>query len=99
MVKNIVHLCFFGDEHTQTFTQSLYKNFKPDSVNLAELVLSDVIGANVCHLLYSNDTEEKIWWDAEVVELDVTSEDKSNSIYFVWCDNCSKMDKENLEGH
>ena len=39
-----------------------------------------------------------VWWDAEVVGLDATSEDKSNPNYFIWYEDCGTMDKENLEG-
>ena len=85
----------FPDE---TFSQPLYKDFKADRVKLVELVPSDLIGASIHHLFYDNDTEENVWWDAEVVDLDITSEDKSNPNYFIWYEDCGTMDEENLEG-
>ena len=57
----------------------LYKNFKSDSVILVELDLFDFIGATIHHIFYHNDTEENVWWNPEVVDLGVTSEDKSNA--------------------
>ena len=33
------------------------------------------------------------------MDLDVTSQDKSNPKYLMWCHDCGTMDKENLEGY
>ena len=60
------------------------QDFKADNVKLVELVLSDFIGTSIRYLFYDNDTEENIWWDAEVVGLGVTSNDRSNPNYFIW---------------
>ena len=88
----------YHDFSDDTFSQPLCKDFKADRVKLLELVPSDLIGARICHLFYDNDTEENIWWNAEIVDLDVTSEDKSNPNYFIWYEDCGTMDEENLEG-
>ena len=81
----------------ESFSQPLYKDFKADRVKLVEFVASDLIGASIRHLFYDNDTEENVWWDAEVVDVDVTSEDKNNPNYFIWYEDCGTMDEENLE--
>ena len=65
---------------------------------MVELAPSNLIGTSILHLFYDNDTEENIWWDAEVVDTDVTSEDKNKPNYFIWYENCGTMDEENLEG-
>ena len=88
----------YHDFPDETFSQPLYKDFKAYRVKLVELVPSDLIGASIGHLFYDNDTEENVWWDAEVVDIDVTSEDKNNPNYFIWYEDCGTMDEENLEG-
>ena len=92
--KSVFGKIDFPDE---TFFQPLYKDFKAGRVKLLELVPSDFIGASIRHLFYDNDTEDNVWWDAEVVDLDATSEDKSNPNYFIWYEDCGTMDEENLE--
>ena len=87
----------YHDFPDETFSQPLYKDFKAYRVKLVELVPSDLIGASIGHLFYDNDTEENVWWDAEVVDIDVTSEDKNNPNYFIWYEDCGTMDEENLE--
>ena len=87
----------YHDFLDETFSQPLYKDFKADRVKLVELVPSNLIGASIRHYFY-DDTEENVWWDAEVVDLDITSEDKSNPNYFIWYEDCGTIDEENLEG-
>ena len=64
--------------------QPLYKDFKADCIKLVKLVPSDLIGASIHHLFYDTDTEENVWWDGEVMDIDVTSEDKNNRNYLIW---------------
>ena len=67
-------------------------------MKLVEHVPSDLNGASICHFFYNNDTEENVWWDAKVVDLHVTSEYKLHPKYFIWHEDSSTMDEENLEG-
>ena len=88
----------YHDFPDETFSQPLYKDFKTDCIKLVKLVPSDLIGASIHHFFYDNDTEENVWWDAEVVDIDVTSDDKNNPNYLIWYEDCGTMNEENMEG-
>ena len=62
---------------------TLQGDFKADRVKLVELVPSDLICASTRHLFNDNNTVDNVWWDPELVDLDATSEDKSNRNYFI----------------
>ena len=41
-----------------------------------------LLGASVKHLLKDDDTGEEVWWDAEVVDIDLSSKNQENPIFF-----------------
>ena len=88
----------YHDFPDETFSQPLYKDFKAECIKLVKLVPSNLTGASIHHLFYDNDTEENVWWDAEVVDIDVTSDDKNNPNYLIWYEDCGTMNEENMEG-
>ena len=47
-----------------------------------DLAPKDLVGASVRHLLEDDETGKDIWWDAEVVDIDLESE-KEDPVFFI----------------
>ena len=54
------------------YSRSLLQDFKENHVKVVDLKLDDLVGASVKHLLKNDDTGEEVWWDAEVVNIDLS---------------------------
>ena len=55
---------------------------KSDKLKLVDLAPKDLVGASVRHLLEDDETGKDIWWDAEVVDIDLESE-KEDPVFFI----------------
>ena len=56
----------------------MLQDFKENHVKVADLKPADLVGASVKHLLNDDDTGEEIWWDAEVVNIDLSLKNQKN---------------------
>ena len=65
------------------YSCSLLQDFKENHVKVVDLKPVDLVGASVKLLLKDDDTGEEIWWDAEVVDIDLSSKNQENPVFFV----------------
>ena len=65
------------------YSRSLLQDFKEHHVKVVDLKPADLVGASVKHLLKDDDTGEEIWWDAEVVDIDLSSKNQENPVFFI----------------
>ena len=72
------------------YSCSLLQDFKENHVKVVDLKPVDLVGASVKLLLKDDDTGEEIWWDAEVVDIDLSSKNQENPIFFVLYHNDEK---------
>ena len=56
----------------------MLQDFKENHVKVVNLKPADLIGASVKHLLNDDHTGEETWWDAEVVNIDLSSKNQKN---------------------
>ena len=64
------------------YSCSLLQDFKENHIKVVDLKPADLIGASVEHLLKDDDTGEEMWLDAEMVNIDLSSEGQENPIFF-----------------
>ena len=58
----------------------MLQDFKENHVKDVDLKPADLAGASLKHLLNDDNTGEEIWWDAEVVDIDLSSKNLENPI-------------------
>ena len=56
----------------QFYSHSFLQDFKENHVKVVALKLDDLAGASVKHLLKNDNTGEEVWWDAEVINIDLS---------------------------
>ena len=56
----------------------MLQDFKENHVQVVNLKPADLVGASVKHLLNDDHTGEETWWDAEVVNIDLSSKNQKN---------------------
>ena len=65
----------------QFYSCSLLQDFKENHLKVVDLKSADLVGASVKHLLKDDDTGEEIWWDTEVVDIDLSSKNLENPFF------------------
>ena len=68
----------------QFYSCSLLQNFKENHIKVVDLKPADLVGASVKHLLKDDDTGEEIWWDTEVVDIDLSSKNLENPFFSLY---------------
>ena len=81
-VKSTKYLMWYHQLPDKIVPCDLNHDFTSDNLKLVDLAPKDLVGASVRHLLKDDETGEDIWWDAEVVEIDLESE-KENPVFFI----------------
>ena len=67
----------------KSYSRSSLQDFKENHVKVVDLKPTDLVGTSVKHLLKDDDTGEEVWWDAEVVDIDLSSKNQENPVFFV----------------
>ena len=81
-VKSTKYLMRYHQLRDKTVPCDIKHDFKSDKLKLVDLAPKDLVGASVRHLLKDDETGEDIWWDAEVVDIDLESK-KENPVIFI----------------
>ena len=81
-VKSTKYLMRYHQLPDKIVPCDLQHDFKSDKLKLVDLAPKDLVGASVRHLLKDDETGEDIWWDAEVVDIDLESE-KEDPVFFI----------------
>ena len=63
------------------YTCSLLQDFKHNHVKIVDLKPADLVEASVRHLLKDDDTGEEMWWDAEIVDIDLSLKNQKNPVF------------------
>ena len=75
-------LCYHSCQD-KLYTQDLKQDFKSNRIRLVSLKPQDLVGASVQHLRADDQSGEEIWWNAEIVDLDLTYKNQKDPIFFV----------------
>ena len=75
-------LCYHSCQD-KLYTRDLNQDFKSNRIRLVSLRPRDLVGASVRHLLADDQSGEEIWWNAEIVDLDLTCKNQKDPIFFV----------------
>ena len=65
----------------------MLQDFKENHVKVVNLKPADLVGASVKHLLNDDHTGEETWWDAEVVNIDLSSKNQKNFSFVLYHTN------------
>ena len=60
---------------------SLLQDFKDNHVKIVDLKPADLVGISGKHLLKDDGTGEEVWWDAEVVDIELSSKNQENPVF------------------
>ena len=85
-IKNPKFLIQYHDsdsEGVDTCTTNLYEDFLSGDLTLVGIAPSDFIDSKI-EVLYSDEGEIDKWWEAEVADIDVDSDDKDNPDFYVY---------------
>ena len=75
-------LCYHSCQE-KLYNRELKQDFKSNHIRLVSLRPRDLVGASVRHLLADDQSGEEIWWNAEIVDLDLTCKNQKDPIFFV----------------
>ena len=81
-VKSTKYLMRYHQLRDKIVPCDIKHDFKSDKLKLVDLAPKDLVRASVRHLLKDDETGEDIWWDAEVVDIDLESK-KENPVIFI----------------
>ena len=72
------------DERQDTlFLRKLFNDFSNNKLHAASVSPGDFICSTIKHKYNDAVTREDTWWDAEVIDVDIASEDKENPNFFI----------------
>ena len=63
--------------------RDLNQDVKSNHIRLVSLKPMDLVGSNVLHLLVDNQSGKEIWWNAKILDLDLSGENQKDPIFFV----------------
>ena len=74
------------------FSRNIYSYFLQDKLKISSVSFKDFISATITHQYTDDKTNEDIWWDAEVVDVDLESPDMNNpSFYILYKDSSEEI--------
>ena len=65
------------------FSRNIYSDFLQDKLKISSVSFKDSISATIKHQYTDDKTNEDIWWDAEVVDVDLESPDMNNPNFYI----------------
>ena len=83
----------YNDFPDVIYSRQLYKDFKAGYVRLVELKPKDLIGASIRHMYTNGESNENIWWNAEVVDVDPDISDANEPYFFVIYDESGEAEE------
>ena len=80
--KDRFQVCY-NDFPDVIYSRQIYKDFRLGYVRLVELKPNDLIGTSIWHMYTDRESNENIWWNAEVVDVDPDTSDTNEPDFFV----------------
>ena len=81
--KDRFQVCY-NDFPDMIYSRQIYKDFKVGYVRLVELKPKDLIGISIRHMYTDGESNENIWWNAEVVDVDPDTSDENEPDFFCY---------------
>ena len=88
---------WYNDFPDVIYSRPIYKDFKLRYVRLVELKPKYLIGASIRHMYTDGESNENIWWNAEVVDVDPDSSDADERDLFVIYDESGEAEEGQQE--
>ena len=79
------------------YSRQIYKGFKLGYVRLVELKSKDLIGTSIRHMYTDGESNENIWWNAEVVDVDPDTSDANEPDFFIIYDESGEAEEGQQE--
>ena len=73
----------YNEFQDQFFSHNLYKDLSTDRVRITSVTFYDFIYANIKHLHTEVASNEDIWWDAKVVDVDMESPEMNDLKFYI----------------
>ena len=77
------YLIKYHEREDRLFWQNLFADYKNNKLKILSVSYKDFIGASIKHMYEDSNSKENIWWDAEVVDVDMDSADMDNPNFFI----------------
>ena len=77
------YLIRYHEKEDRIFSQNLFPNYNNNKLNILSISYKNFIGANIKHMYEDSKSKRNIWWDAEVVDVDMDSADMDNPDFFI----------------
>ena len=77
------HLLCYHSCLEKLYNRDLNQDFKSNRIRLVSLRPRNLVGASVRHLLAHGQSGEEMWWNVEIVDLDLTCKNQKDPIFFV----------------
>ena len=88
---------WYNDFPDVIYSRPIYKDFKLRYVRLVELKPKYLIGASIRHMYTDGESNENIWWNAEVADEDPDTSDANGPDFFVIYDESGEAEEGQQE--
>ena len=78
------YLIRYHEKQDELFSQNLFANYDNNILKVLSVSCNDYIGASIKHLHKDRKSKENIWWDAEMVDVDMDSDDMDNPDFLLY---------------
>ena len=95
--KDRFQMCY-NDFPDVIYSRQIYKDFKLRYVRLVELKPKDLLGASIWHMYKDGESNENIWWNAEVADEDPDTSDANGPDFLVIYMKVEKLKKASRRG-
>ena len=70
-------------ETGEIYISNLFEDYRNGDVKLCDVTVNTFIDATIDHLFTDKESSEDTWWRAEVVDVDIESQNKENPDFFI----------------
>ena len=77
------YLIKYHEREDRLFSRNLFADCKNNKLKNLFVSYKDFISASIKHMYEDSKSKENIWWDAEVVDVDMDSADMDNPDFFI----------------
>ena len=77
------HLIRYHEKEDRLFSRNVFADYNNNKLKILSVSYKNFIGGSIKHMYEDSKSKENIWWDAEVVDVDMDSADMDNPDFFI----------------
>ena len=90
--KDRFHVCY-NDFPDMIYSKQIYKDFKVGYARLVELKPKYLFCASIRHMYTDGESNENIWWNAEVVDVDPDTSDANEPFFMMKVEKLKRVSR------